>query len=58
MGFGITCTINSFSGEYDFTIFDFEGETYDKISDSIVMSVIAMAIIYMVWIFIRILGNK
>jgi Ca2+/Na+ antiporter len=58
LGFGVTCVLNSFAGEYDFTIFKFEGEAYDQISDSIVVGVIVMAIVYMVWIFCRILRNK
>jgi hypothetical protein len=57
LGFGVSCTFNSLEGEYDFAIFDLSGDTYAQISDSIVVSVIAMAISYMVWIFTRILRS-
>ena len=57
LGFGISCTMQSIDGEYDFVIFDFSGDTFAKLSDSIVVSIIVMAIIYMVWIFFRILHS-
>jgi Ca2+/Na+ antiporter len=58
LGFGISCTMQSLDGEYNFVIFDLSGDNFAKISDSIVVSVIVMAIVYMVWIFFRVLRSR
>ena len=39
-------------------MFDFAYGTFDVLSDSIVLCVIAMSVIYMVWIGFRILKNQ
>lgn len=58
LGFGVSLMIQSIDGEYDYSIFDFEGTTYDKISDAIVMFVIAAGLIYLILLLIIALKNK
>lgn len=57
LGFGISSVLNSIDGEYDFVIFDLVGSTFDKLSDVIVISVIALSCVYMIWIFIAVIRN-
>lgn len=52
LGFGVSLIIQSINGEYDYIIFDFEGTTYDKLSDGIVVTVILSGIIYLVFLLI------
>lgn len=52
IGFGVSLMIQSINGPYPYKIFDFEGTAYDKISDSIVMTVICGGLIYLVYLLI------
>lgn len=58
LGFGVTSILNSLSGEYDFDLFNIQGSNFDRISDSIVLVVISMTVIYMIWIAVKILQKK
>lgn len=50
--------IQSINGPYEYKIFDFEGTTYNKISDAIVMSVIIGGLAYLICAFIVSIRNK
>lgn len=46
------------NGEYEYKIFDFQGTTYDKISDTIVMSVIFGGLLYLIFVLVIAIKNK
>ena len=58
LGFGVSLFIQSMSGEYEYKIFDFQGSTYDKVSDSIVMVVIVGSLVYLIYVLITAIKNK
>lgn len=58
LGFGVSLFIQSINGEYEYRIFDFEGQAYDKISDAIVMSVIVGGLLYLIFVLIIAIKNK
>lgn len=58
LGFGVSLVIQSLDGEYDYDLFDFEGTTYDKISDAIVIFVVGAGLIYLMLLLIVALKNK
>ena len=58
IGFGVSLFIQSLDGEYEFLIFDFKGSTYDKISDSIILLVMAGVFVYLATIFIIVIKKE
>ena len=58
IGFGIAIILNSLDGEYDFDIFQITGDTYDILSDLIVIIVITLAFIYMVGMLVIVLMKR
>lgn len=58
LGFGVTSILNSLSGEYDFDLFNIQGSSFDRISDSIVLIVISMTVLYMIWMAVKIFQKK
>jgi sodium/potassium/calcium exchanger 6 len=65
LGFSVSLVIQCINhgGEYEYKIFDFVGDAYDKISDGIVVSVIASGLIYLVAVLIvvqvtKVLGRR
>ena len=59
IGFGMAKIITSISdGEVDFNIFDITGNTFDVLSDLIVVIVIVMSFIYMIVIAFVIVKKK
>ncbi len=58
LGFGVSLIIQSINGEYEYKIFDFQGTTYDKISDAIVMSVIFGGLFYLIYVLVMAIREK
>lgn len=58
MGFGVSLFTRSLKGNYEFKIFDFEGNTYEKISDSIVVMVMAAGLVYLTMAFCAVIMQK
>lgn len=58
LGFGVSLTIQSIGGTYEYKIFDFVGDTYDKISDAIVMCVIFGGLFYLIYMLVVAIKNK
>ncbi len=52
MGFGISCVMRSIDGDYPFEIFVLDDNTYQRISDVIVIVVIGLTFAYMVILFV------
>lgn len=53
IGFGVSLIVNSLQlGEYPFKILQMEGDTYDRLSEVIVIVVIGLALLYMVLLMV------
>jgi sodium/potassium/calcium exchanger 6 len=58
LGFSVSLVIQSINGEYEYKIFDFVGDTYDKISDAIVMIVIFAGLFFLIYMLVIVLKNR
>jgi Ca2+/Na+ antiporter len=58
LGFGVSLFIQSLDGEYEYNVFDFKGEAFDKISDSIVLLAIAGTMLYIIYVLVIAVKNN
>lgn len=58
IGFGVSLLVKSLNGSFDYLIFDFKGNAYEKISDSIVIMVIASTLLYLIYIFVTVIKQR
>ena len=58
IGFGASCVLNSLDGSYAFRLFDLGDNTFQELSELIVLFVVGLALVYMVSLFVVVLRNR